>query len=90
MNNSEIDADEMELVRIMSSMPEFRHLEGASLRTIRHEIEHRIAQVLQEYYLENTSDRKADWSDRFKKAGITEDDGKSAIACARRLGIEIS
>jgi hypothetical protein len=27
---------------------------------------------------------------KFLSAGITEDDGKSAIACARRLGIDIS
>jgi hypothetical protein len=30
------------------------------------------------------------WTEKFLKAGITEDDGKSAIACARRLGIDIS
>jgi len=31
-----------------------------------------------------------EWTEKFLKAGITEDDGKSAIACARRLGINIS
>ena len=30
------------------------------------------------------------WTEKFLKAGITEDDGKSAIACARRLGTDIS
>jgi hypothetical protein len=33
---------------------------------------------------------KTGWTEKFLKAGITEDDGKAAIACARRLGIDIS
>ena len=30
------------------------------------------------------------WTEKLQKAGITEDDTKGAIACARRLGIDIS
>jgi hypothetical protein len=30
------------------------------------------------------------WTEKFLKAGITEDDGKAAIACARCLGMDIS
>ena len=30
------------------------------------------------------------WNEQFAKVGITEDDGKAAIACARRLGVDIS
>ena len=29
-------------------------------------------------------------TEQLMKYGITEDDGKAAIACARRLGIDIS
>lgn len=87
---SEIDADEAEIARIISRLPEFAWLETADLKKIRHEISHKIAKILQEYYLENTRSAKSGWSDKFSQAGITEDDGKTMISCARRLGIEIS
>jgi NMD protein affecting ribosome stability and mRNA decay len=86
---SEISAEEAEIVRIMSKLPEFSYLEGVDLKTIKHEITHKIAQVLREYYLENTRNHKTDWTSKFKKAGISDDDGKSVISSARRLGIEI-
>jgi hypothetical protein len=54
----EIDTDEAELVRIMSNLPEFSHLEGLDLKKIRHEITHKIVPVLREYYLENTCEHK--------------------------------
>ena len=50
----------------------------------------RIGKILSEYYREHTMDAISQWTKEFQKAGITEDDGKSAIACARRLGIDIS
>ena len=87
---SEIDADEAEIARIISRLPEFVWLETADLKKIRHEISHKIAKILQEYYLENTRSAKSGWSAKFSQAGITEDDGKTMISCARRLGIEIS
>ncbi len=90
MNNSEINADEAEIVRIMSKMPEFSHLETLELDKIRHEITDKIAQTLREYYWENTRGYKTNWTGKFTKAGITEDDGKAAVACARRLEIDIS
>ena len=46
--------------------------------------------ILQEYYRENTMDQKTGWTEKFEEAGISEDDGKAAIASARRLGINIS
>ena len=46
--------------------------------------------ILREYYHENTMNTKTGWTEKFLKAGITEDYGKAAIACARRLGIDIS
>ncbi|QUC65469.1 hypothetical protein NsoK4_04295 [Nitrosopumilus sp. K4] len=50
----------------------------------------RIGTVLREYYRENTMGFPTGWNQEFEKAGISEDDGKAAIACARRLGIDIS
>ena len=44
--------------------------------------------ILREYYRENTLGGKTGWSGEFKKLGITEDEGKAAIACARRFGVE--
>lgn len=87
---SELDENETEIVQIMVKLPEFTWLETAEIAKIRHEIRHKIAKTLQQYYWENTRMIQGDWSTKFSQAGITEDDGKSAISCARRLGIEIS
>ncbi len=53
-------------------------------------LDEQIGVILREYYHENTMNTKTGWIEKFLKAGITEDDGKAAIACARRLGIDIS
>ena len=53
-------------------------------------LDEQIGMILREYYRENTMNTQTDWTEKFLKAGITEDDGKAAIACARRLGIDIS
>jgi len=53
-------------------------------------LDDQIGMILREYYHENTMNTKTGWTEKFLKAGITEDYGKAAIACARRLGIEIS
>lgn len=87
---SELDADEAEIARIMVRLPEFTWLESAEITKVRHEIRHKIAKILQQYYLENIRMNPGNWSAKFNQAGITKDDGKSAISCARRLGIEIS
>lgn len=87
---SEIDADEAEIARIISQVPEFSWLATADFDKIRREIKGKISKVLREYYMENTRHTKGDWTAKFSQAGITEDDGKTMIACARRLGIEIS
>jgi len=56
----------------------------------RHRLDEQIGVILREYYHENTRNTNTGWTKKFLKAGISEDDGKSAIACARRLGIDIS
>ena len=48
-----------------------------------------IGVILQEYYKENTMGKPTGWIEKFENVGISEDDGKAAIACARRLGLDI-
>jgi hypothetical protein len=86
----EIDADEAEIVRIISNLPEFSWLATAGIGKIRGEIRGKITTILCQYYLENTANAKKDWTAKFATHGISEDDGKTMIACVRRLGIEIS
>lgn len=49
-----------------------------------------LGPILCEYYRENTRGIKTGITRKFEAVGISEDCGKAAIACARRLGIEIS
>lgn len=58
--------------------------------TGRNTIDAQIGVILREYYKENTMNTKMGWTEKFDRAGITKDEGISAIACARRLGIDIS
>ncbi|HXG73539.1 MAG TPA: hypothetical protein VNK44_01785 [Candidatus Nitrosotenuis sp.] len=90
MSDFEIDADEAEIVRIMSNLPEFSNLESQDIKVVRRQIEDKIVPILREYYMENTRGHNPKWIRRFREAGISDDDGKAAIACARRLGMEIS
>lgn len=88
--DSHLEPDEAEIVKIMSNLPEFSWLNTADPAKIRHEINNAISNVLREYYLENTRMTDTRWTVKFRQANITEDDGKTAISCARRLGIDIS
>ena len=85
-----LSQDETEIAKIMSNLPEFSWLKNAENSKIRHEIHTKIAKVLLEYYFENTREINTGWIAKFKEAQITEDDGKTAISCARRLGINIA
>jgi uncharacterized membrane protein len=53
-------------------------------------LESKIGMILRQYYAENTTEKEYGWVEKFGNVGITEDDGKAAIACARRLGLDIS
>lgn len=88
--DSRLEPDEMEIVKIMSNLPELSWLNGADGAKIRHEINTTISDILREYYFENTRMSGTKWTAKFREANITEDDGKAAISCARRLGINIS
>ena len=56
----------------------------------RQRLDEQVGVILRAYYRENTMNSQTGWTEKFLKSGITEDDGKAAIACARRLGIDIS
>lgn len=57
---------------------------------VKNRFDTQIGAILCEYYRENTRGIGTKWIERFEKAGITKDEGKAAIACARRLGISIT
>ena len=52
-------------------------------------LDSQIGVILRGYYRENTMGENQGWTKKFVDCGITDDEGKAAIACARRLGINI-
>jgi len=85
---SELSLEDIEFIKILANSDASILQQGMNDAT-RHRLDEQMGVILREYYLENTMNAKTNWTEKFLKAGITEDDGKSAIACARRLGIEI-
>ena len=86
---TDLSLEDIEFIKILANSDAVILQQGMNYAT-KDRLEQRIGVILREYYLENTMNTKTTWSEKFLKAGITEDDGKSAIACARRLGIDIS
>lgn len=81
--------EDIEFIKILATSDAIILQAGMNDAT-KQRLNERIGTILREYYHENTVNSGTDWNDEFQKNGITEDDVKSAIACARRLGIEIS
>lgn len=81
--------EDIEFIKILATSDAIILQAGMNDAT-KQRLNERIGTILREYYHENTVNSGTDWNDEFQKNGITEDDIKSAIACARRLGIEIS
>jgi hypothetical protein len=86
---TELSLEDIEFIKILVNLDSTLLNEGMNEAT-RHRLDSQIGVILREYYKENTMNTKTGWIEKFEKVGITEDDGKSAIACARRLGIDIS
>lgn len=86
---AELSLEDIEFIKILANSDSTILQQGMNEAT-RHRLDSQIGIILREYYKENTMNTKTGWIEKFEKAGITEDDGKSAIACARRLGIDIS
>ena len=85
----ELSLEDVEFIKILANSDSTVLQVGMNEAT-RYRLDVQIGTILREYYKENTANTKTGWIEKFEKAGITEDDGKSAIACARRLGIDIS
>jgi len=86
MNN--LTLQDVEFIKILANS-DSTMLQKSMNAATKTRLESQIGIILREYYLENTMGIQTGWIETFQKAGISEDDGKAAIACARRLGIEI-
>jgi len=86
---TELSLEDIEFIKILANSDATILQLGMNDAT-KNRLDEQIGVILREYYHENTMNTQTNWTEKFLKAGITEDDGKSAIACARRLGIDIS
>ena len=86
---TDLSLEDIEFIKILANS-DSTLLQAGMNEATRCRLDAQIGVILQEYYKENTMNTKTGWIEKFEKVGITEDDGKAAIACARRLGIDIS
>ena len=86
---TELSLEDIEFIKILANSDASLLEKGMNNNTKTH-LESKIGMILRQYYAENTMGKEYGWVEKFEKVGITEDDGKAAIACARRLGIDIS
>ena len=86
---TELSLENIEFIKILA-ISDATILQAGMNDATKHRLDVEIGTILREYYHENTMNSKTGWNEKFLKAGITEDDGKAAIACVRRLGIDIS
>ena len=84
---SELSLEDIEFIKILS-ISDATLLEKGMNKETKTRLESKIGVILKQYHEENTMGSHYGWIEKFEKAGITEDDGKAAIACARRLGIK--
>ena len=86
---TDLSLEDIEFIKILATSDATILQVGMNDAT-KQRLDDQIGVILREYYHENTMNTKTTWTEKFLKAGITEDYGKAAIACARRLGIDIS
>ena len=86
---TELSLEDIEFIKILATS-DATFLQAGMNDATKHRLDEQIGVILREYYHENTMNTQTNWTEKFLKVGITEDDGKDAIACARRLGIDIS
>jgi len=86
---TDLSLEDVEFIKILANS-DSTILQSGMNKATRDRLDTQIGVILREYYKENTMNTKSGWIEKFEKVGITEDDGKAAIACARRLGIGIS
>jgi len=86
---NDLSLEDIQFIKILANS-DSTILQAGMNEATRCKLDAQIGVILREYYKENTMNTKTGWIEKFEKAGITEDNGKAAIACARRLGIDIS
>ena len=85
----ELSLEDIEFIKILATS-DATILQAGMNEATKTRLDEQIGPILREYYHENTRFTGKNRTEQFERAGISEDDGKSAIACARRLGIDIS
>ena len=85
----DLTLENIEFIKILANSDSAILQKGMNLAT-KQRLEDQVGEILREYYKENTMGKTPKWTDKFENAGISKDDGKAAIACARRLGMDIS
>lgn len=86
---TELSLEDIEFIKILATS-DATILQAGMNEATRQRLDEQVGVILREYYRENTMGTQTGWTEKLLKVGILEDDGKSAIACARRLGIDIS
>jgi len=84
-----LSLEDIEFIKILATS-DATILQVGMNEATRQRLDEQVGVILREYYRENTMGTQTGWTEKLLKVGISEDDGKSAIACARRLGIDIS
>ena len=84
-----LSLEDIEFIKILATS-DATVLQAAMNEATRRRLDDQVGVILRKYYHENTMNTGTSWTEKFLKAGISEDDGKAAIACARRLGLDIS
>ena len=86
---TELSLEDIEFIKILATS-DATILQAGMNEATRNRLDEQIGVILREYYHENTMGTQTGWTEKLLKVGIDEDVGKAAIACARRLGIDIS
>ena len=86
---TDLSLENIEFIKILATS-DATILQAGMNESTRLKLDSEIGTILREYYRENTMGTQSDWTEKLLKVGIDEDAGKAAIACARRLGIDIS
>ncbi len=86
---TELSLENIEFIKILATS-DATILQAGMNDATRQKLDDEIGMILREYYRENTMGTATEWTLKLENVGIDEDAGKAAIACARRLGIDIS
>ncbi len=86
---AELSLENIEFIKILATSDATILQSGMNDATMQ-KLDDEIGTILREYYRENTMLTATKWTQKLEDVGIDEDAGKAAIACARRLGIDIS